>query len=156
VKISDQGQFAVQTTLDRLMPLITNPEFMAQALPDVKEYKVEGPDRASLRMAVGVSHVRGVLPARFRLDQSGGPGKLAVIADASGMGSRIDLKLDFSLSEKDSSVIVEWSSNADVNGLLASVGAGLLRPLTRTKFDAVVSSVQAALNKASNTGNGAS
>ena len=148
MRISDQGQFTVNTTLDKLMPLITDPDFMARALPDVKEYKVEGPDRASLKMTVGVSHIRGVLPARFRLDRSGGPGKLAVVADASGMGSRIDVHLDFALSEKDSAVVIDWSSTADVNGLLASVGAGLLRPLTRTKFDAVVSSVQAALAKA--------
>ena len=148
MRISDQGQFTVNTSLDKLMPLITDPDFMARALPDGKDYKVEGPDRASLRMAVGVSHIRGVLPARFRLDRSGGPGKLAVIADASGMGSRIDLRLDFTLSEKDDSVVIDWGSTADVNGLLASVGAGLLRPLTRTKFDAVVNSVQAALSKA--------
>jgi carbon monoxide dehydrogenase subunit G len=148
LRISDQGQFTVNTTLDKLMPLITDPGFMARALPDVKDYKVEGPDRATLKMAVGVSHIRGVLPARFRLDQSGGPGKLAVVADASGMGSRIDLRLDFTLSEKDNSVVIDWGSTADVNGLLASVGAGLLRPLTRTKFDAVVNSVQAALAKA--------
>lgn len=148
MRISDQGQFTVNATLEKLMPLITDPDFMARALPDVKDYKVEGPDRATLKMAVGVSHIRGVLPARFRLDRSGGPGKLAVIADASGMGSRIDLRLDFTLSEKDNSVVIDWGSTADVNGLLASVGAGLLRPLTRTKFDAVVNSVQAALAKA--------
>lgn len=148
MRITEQGQFNVNGTLDRLMPLITDPEFMAKALPDVKEYQVDGPDRASLKMAVGVSHIRGVLPARFRLDRSGGPGRLAVVADASGMGSRVDLTLDFTLNEKDGTVQVDWSSTADVNGLLASVGAGLLRPLTRTKFDAVVSSVQAALNKA--------
>jgi len=148
VKISDEGQFTVNTTLERLMPLITDPDFMARALPDVKEYKVDGPDRASLKMAVGVSHIRGVLPARFKLDRSGGPDKLAVVADASGMGSRIDLRLDFTLRELDSAVRVDWSSTADVNGLLASVGAGLLRPLTRTKFDSVVNSVQAALAKA--------
>ena len=64
------------------------------------------------------------------------------------MGSRIDLRLDFTLSEKDNTVVIDWGSTADVNGLLASVGAGLLRPLTRTKFDAVVNSVQAALAKA--------
>jgi carbon monoxide dehydrogenase subunit G len=148
VKISDQGQFTVNSTLEKLMPLITDPDFMARALPDVKEYKVEGPDRASLKMAVGVSHIRGVLPARFKIDRSGGPDKLAVVADASGMGSRIDLRLDFTLKEIDNAVTVDWNSSADVNGLLASVGAGLLRPLTRTKFDAVVTSVQEALSKA--------
>jgi carbon monoxide dehydrogenase subunit G len=148
LKISDEGQFSVKTTIDKMMPLITDPDFMARALPDVKEYKVDGPDKASLKMAVGVSHVRGVLPARFRLDQSDGPNKLAVIADASGMGSKIDLRLDFTLSEQDGNVVVDWTSTSDVNGLLASVGAGLLRPLTRTKFDSVVASVQDALSKA--------
>ena len=151
MKISDEGQFSVKTTIDRMMPLITDPDFMARALPDVKEYKVEGPDKASLKMAVGASAARprGVLPARFRLDQSAGPNKLAVIADASkGMGSKIDLRLDFTLSEQDGNVVVDWTSTSDVNGLLASVGAGLLRPLTRTKFDSVVASVQDALSKA--------
>ena len=62
MRISDQGQFTVNTTLEKLMPLITDPDFMARALPDVKDYKVEGPDRATLKMAVGVSHIRGVLP----------------------------------------------------------------------------------------------
>jgi|GEM_PF-2184239 carbon monoxide dehydrogenase subunit G len=148
MKLADQGRFTIKTRLDRLMPLITDPDFMARALPDVKEYQVEGPDRASLKIAVGVSHIRGVLPARFRIDRSGGPGKLAVIADASGMGSRVDLRLDFTLTEQDGSVVVDWTSSADVNGMLASVGAGLLRPLTRAKFDAVINSVQSALSQA--------
>src|SRR5579875_138990 len=142
MKLADQGRFTIKTRLDRLMPLITDPDFMARALPDVKEYQVEGPDRASLKIAVGVS------PARFRIDRSGGPGKLAVIADASGMGSRVDLRLDFTLTEQDESVVVDWTSSADVNGMLASVGAGLLRPLTRAKFDAVINSVQSALSQA--------
>lgn len=148
MRITDAGEFTVAAPLERLMPLITDPDFMARALPDVKEYAVDGPDRASLKMSVGVSHVRGVLPARFRLDRSGGPGKLAVIADASGMGSRVDLTLDFTLEEQGGGVRVAWTSRADVNGLLASVGAGLLRPLTRTKFEAVVASVRSALDEA--------
>jgi carbon monoxide dehydrogenase subunit G len=148
MKLADQGRFTIKTRLDRLMLLITDPDFMARALPDVKEYQVEGPDRASLKIAVGVSHIRGVLPARFRIDRSGGPEKLAVIADASGMGSRVDLRLDFTLTEQDGSVVVDWTSSADVNGMLASVGAGLLRPLTRAKFDAVINSVQSALSQA--------
>jgi carbon monoxide dehydrogenase subunit G len=148
VKIQDQGQFTVNTSLEHLLPLITDPDFMARALPDVKEYTVEGPDSAVVKMAVGVSHIRGVLPARFKLERGAEENKLAVVANASGMGSRIDLRLDFVLSDQTGSVTVDWSSTADVNGTLASVGAGLLRPLARKQFDAVVTSVQTALANA--------
>lgn len=147
MKIQDHGQFTVNTSMEKLLPFITDPEFMARALPDVREYKVDGPDSASLKMAVGVSHIRGVLPAKFKLER-GEDGKLAVLANASGMGSRIDLRLDFTLTDRTSAVLVDWSSSADVNGTLASVGAGLLRPLARKQFDAVVTSVQTALANA--------
>jgi carbon monoxide dehydrogenase subunit G len=148
VRITDSGQFSVAATLDALLPLVTDPDFMARALPDVREYHVDGPDRASLKIAVGVSHVRGVLPSRFRLERAPGGHALTVIGDASGMGSRIDFKLALALTERDGAVDVDWQSTADVVGLLASVGAGLLRPLARTKFDQVVASVQAALASA--------
>lgn len=147
MKIQDQGQFTVNTSLERLLPLITDPDFMARALPDVKEYKVDGPDSATVKMAVGVSHIRGVLPARFKLERGKGS-TLAVVANASGMGSRIDVRLDFMLNDLTGSVTVDWTSTADVNGTLASVGAGLLRPLARKQFDAVVTSVQTALANA--------
>lgn len=152
MRLTDQGSFVVHSSVDRLLPLMTSPDFIGRTLPDSKGYTVDGPDRCTVQMAVGVSHVRGVMPTRLVVEpvQEGQP--VTVRAEASGLGSRVNLLLHFRLVPLDEAgetgVRIEWDSDATVSGLLASVGAGLLRPLAQRNFDAIVRAIQSALEEA--------
>lgn len=63
MKINETGSFTVATVPDRVYALVTDPDFLGRTLPDSKGYRVTGPDTCVVDMRVGVSHIKGVMPA---------------------------------------------------------------------------------------------
>lgn len=151
MRMTEAGTFSVSTPLPELINRVTDPEFLGRTLPDSKGYDVTGADSCVVRMSVGVSHIRGTMPTTLTI-RPYVPGEPLVIAvSASGLGSRVDMTLAFSFRESgegESRVDVSWQSDATISGVLASVGAGLLRPLAKRNFDAMVAAIQSAIEKA--------
>lgn len=56
--------------------------------------------------------------------------------------------LQFKMENEAGRTAIAWSSDATISGVLASVGAGLLRPLAKRNFDAIVGAIQQAIEAA--------
>lgn len=148
MKIAEQGTFSVGAPPERVLELVTDPDFLGRTLPDSKGYRVTSPTSCVVDMKVGVSHIKGVMPATLTV-QAHDPGEpLKIRVGAHGLGSRVDMELSFDIQDNGSGTDVRWASDATVSGVLASVGAGLLRPLAKRNFDAIVSAIQEAIEAA--------
>ena len=145
MRITESGSFSVKASLTEVKHLITDPDFLGRALPDSKGYKVTGENSCTVDMTVGVSHIRGVMPTTLKINPwvSGEP--LTIKVNAQGLGSRVDLGLSFELDAEGTGTRLDWTSEATVSGVLASVGSGLLRPLAKRNFDAIVAAIQEAI-----------
>lgn len=149
MKITDQGQFSVHAPKERVVQLMTDPDFLGRTLPDSKGYRVTGPDSVVADMKVGVSHIKGVMPTTLTIKavREGEPLTIRVVAQ--GLGSRVDMELAFDIKDLNGSSDLDWSSTATVSGMLASVGSGLLRPMAKRNFDAIVGAIRDAIEAAS-------
>ncbi len=148
MKVTEQGQFVVSASPDHVLQLVTDPDFLGKTLPDSKGYRVTGPASCVVDMKVGVSHIKGVMPTTLTVQphQPGTP--LIIRVGAQGLGSRVDMELGFDIQDLGHSTQLAWTSMATVSGVLASVGSGLLRPLAKRNFDAIVSAIQQAIEQA--------
>ncbi len=149
MKITDQGQFSVQAQTERVIQLMTDPDFLGRTLPDSKGYRVTSPTSVVADMKVGVSHIKGVMPTTLTIQpvHTGEPVTIRVVAQ--GLGSRVDMELAFNINGVNGSTELDWSSTATVSGVLASVGSGLLRPMAKRNFDAIVGAIRDAIEAAS-------
>lgn len=148
MKINETGSFTVATVPDRVYALVTDPDFLGRTLPDSKGYRVTGPDTCVVDMRVGVSHIKGVMPATLTIQPREGDEPLVIKVSAQGLGSRVDMVLQFKMENEAGRTAIAWSSDATISGVLASVGAGLLRPLAKRNFDAIVGAIQQAIEAA--------
>ncbi len=148
MKITEAGQFEVHAHKDRVLTLVRDPEFLGRSLPDSKGYRVTAPDTCVVDMLVGVSHIKGIMPTTLRIQPTRASEPLTIQVSAQGLGSRVDMELTFDIEERDGGTEVNWRSASTISGVLASVGAGLLRPLAKRNFDAIVSAIQAAIEAA--------
>ena len=148
MKITETGSFAVSSSPDRVLALVTEPDFLGRTLPDSKGYRVTGTDSCVVEMKVGVSHIKGVMPTTLKIQPREEWEPLVIKVSAQGLGSRVDMALRFDIAPLDGGTAIDWSSEASVSGVLASVGAGLLRPLAKRNFDAIVGAIQEAIEAA--------
>ncbi|PSR34485.1 MAG: hypothetical protein C7B46_04950 [Sulfobacillus benefaciens] len=148
MKIAENGTFFVHATQQEVLALVTDPEFLARTLPDSKGYRVTGADSAVVDMLIGVSHIKGTMPTTLAILSRDAETPLTVRVTAQGLGSRVDMTLTFQLQEQPEGTQVNWSSDAMISGVLASVGSGLLRPLAKRNFDGIVTAIQEAIEAA--------
>lgn len=148
MKITETGNFTVSASPDKVLALVKDPEFLGRTLPDSKGYRVTGPDSCTVDMRVGVSHIKGVMPTTLKIQPQDSGEPLVIKVGAQGLGSRVDMALQFDFQLSDGGTTIDWASDASVSGVLASVGAGLLRPLAKRNFDAIVLAIQEAIEAA--------
>ncbi len=145
MKMTESGSFAVRSSQEEVLALVTSPEFMGKTWSDSKGYRVTGPESAVVDMLIGVSHIKGTMPTTLTILPQEDADHLNVRVAAQGLGSRVDMTLAFELQRQAEGTLVMWSSDAMISGVLASVGSGLLRPLAKRNFDAIVAAIQAAI-----------
>jgi carbon monoxide dehydrogenase subunit G len=145
MRIQDQGVFSLPATLTSFRRIMEDPDFLARALPDCRQYEVTGPRSFRAEMAVGVSHLKGAMPATVVIEPGPGEQLPVIRVEAQGLGSRVNLALSFAYQEQPGELTVQWTSDAMVTGMLASVGANLLRPLAQKNFEAIVDAIRTAV-----------
>lgn len=140
-----EGTFEVPGRSDDVYAFLTDWSRVAPILPDVTSYEVLDPDSIRFQGRVGVSALRGVMRTRLTIvDRE--PGRRAHYRGrANGLGSSVDLELDFVLAGAPGGTEVRWSGTATIAGRLAAVTAGLLERLARRHLAVLVDSVQGAL-----------
>ena len=148
MKITEQGMFSVSSTPAQVLALVSNPDFIGRTLPDSKGYQVTAPDTCVVDMRVGVSHIKGVMPTTLKILPLDKDEPLVIRVGAQGLGSRVDMELRFDIQEVEGKAQINWTSDATVSGVLSSVGSGLLRPLAKRNFDAIVMAIQQAIEAA--------
>jgi carbon monoxide dehydrogenase subunit G len=146
--INDQGHFAIAAPPADVYRFMTDPEFLGRSLPDARGYAVESEHQFTATLLVGVSHIRGTMPTRFEIVGEGPSQPCRIRAQARGLGSQVDVSLEFKLRPVAGQTEVDWHSAATVSGLLASVGAGVLKPVAQRNFNAIIAAIEAALEKA--------
>lgn len=148
MKITEQGRFSVKASKARVLQLVTNPDFLGRTLPDSKGYRVTGEDSCVVDMKVGVSHIKGIMLTTLTVRPLEESNPLMIHVAAQGLGSRVDMELGFDIQDLSESTQIDWTSIATVSGVLASVGSGLLSPLAKRNFDAIVGAIQEAIEAA--------
>lgn len=149
MKMTESGRFMAKASPQRVIQLVADPDFLGRTLPDSKGYQVTGEDSCTVNMKVGVSHIKGVMPTTLTIQSKPVEDEPLVIhVAAQGLGSRVDMDLQFVIQDLGEETQLEWTSEATVSGMLASVGSGLLRPLAKRNFDAIVGAIQEAIEAA--------
>jgi carbon monoxide dehydrogenase subunit G len=140
------GEFAVGKSPEEAYDFLTDPQRFSPLLPDYERVDVEDARNFTVKVKVGISHIRGTATVKMHLAEAERPRRALYTGKGTMAGGTVDLSAGFDLEPLDGQgTRIKWRGQAQIFGRLTSIAGGLLEPLARKNVQRVVESLQQAL-----------
>src|SRR6266705_2272143 len=139
------GEFTVSRRRQEVYELLTEPQRFAPLLPEFKSLTVQDATYFTIRVSVGVSHIRGTAEVKMHLAEFDPPQHALYKGIGSMAGGNVNLTAAFDLDEVAAGTQVHWKGEAQIFGRLASIAGGILEPLGRKNVQKLIDALQKAL-----------
>jgi len=145
VAIKFGGEFEVPRTPEEVYDFLTDPNKFAPLLPDFQGVSVQDATHFNVKVAVGISYIKGTADVKMELAQAERPQRAQYKGQGSVAGGNVSLTAGFDLSPMNAGAKITWQGEAQVFGRLTSVAGGLLEPLGKKNVQKLIDALQAAL-----------
>jgi len=143
--IKFSGEFAVKRTPEEVYDFLTDPSKFAPLLPEYQGMSIQDATHFTVKVNVGISHIKGVADVKMELAQAERPTRAQYKGDGRVAGGNVSLVAGFDLSAVEAGTKVTWQGDAQIFGRLTSVAGGLLEPLGKKQVQKLINGLQAAL-----------
>jgi len=140
------GGFDVKRTPEEVHDFLTDPSRFAVLLPEFEGLSVQDATHFTVKVKVGISHIKGTADVKMELAQAERPTRAHYKGQGSMAGGNVSLTASFDLAAIDGGTKVAWQGEAQVFGRLMSVAGGLLEPLGKKQIQKLIDGLQAALS----------
>lgn len=145
--ISFGGEFTTPRRRQEVYEFLTDPQRFAPLLPEFEGLSVQDATHFTVRVKVGIAHIRGTAEVKMHLKESDSP-RHALYSGMGGMaGGNVNITAAFDLDEVGEGTKVIWKGEAQIFGRLASMAGGILEPLGRKNIQKLVDGLQSALSQ---------
>lgn len=125
--------------------LLTDPNFIAKNLQDADEVHVINENTLEGKLKLRIAVVSTTLKMKMSIQRTSPPEKATLTAEGVGSGSSLKLNSVFELSGG-SPTSMAWSADADIGGIMAGMGASLLKGFASRKvaeiFDGITKAIE--------------
>jgi uncharacterized protein len=139
------GDFEVPRTQQEVYDFLTDPQRFAPLLPDFQSVTVQDPTHSTVRISVGVAHIRGTAEVKLHLTEAERPTYARYTGQGSVVGGNVTMNASFDLQPDGSATRVLWKGEAQVFGRIISMAGGLLEPMAKKNLEKMIDSLRAAL-----------
>jgi carbon monoxide dehydrogenase subunit G len=144
--IKFNGEFEVKRTPEQVFDFLTDPQKFAPLLPEFQGMTVLDPTHFTVKVNVGVSHIKGTANVKMELAQAERPTRAQYKGQGSVAGGNVSVVAGFDVSPNGDGSKVAWQGEAQIFGRLTSVAGGLLEPLGKKNVQKLINGLQAALS----------
>lgn len=144
--VTFSGEFQVPKAREEVYDFLTDPKRFAPLLPDFQGLSVEDERTFTVKVKVGVSHIRGTASVKLHLAEAEQPRRALYRGQGSMAGGSVDLTAGFDLEGDSGQTRVRWSGEAQIAGRIISVAGGLLEPLAKKNLQKLIDALQQALS----------
>lgn len=116
------GQFTSSHTAAELWNYFTDPDILAESAPGCDSMTMVSPSELETSVAVGVGSVKPSFDVDMVVTEADRPHHLQMEASGSASRNSFTTVATMDLTETDGETVVDWRAEADVSGLIASMG----------------------------------
>jgi carbon monoxide dehydrogenase subunit G len=121
------GTERIPASREQVWQFLTDPNAVAQCVPDVERLEVVDPSRFKAQVRAGIGPVRGKFGFDIAWQELTEPSRARMTAQGKTGGSAVTVDSTMDLADAgDHETDLAWSANVVVHGMIASVGARLL------------------------------
>jgi len=139
------GEFRVTRKQAEVYDFLTDPNQFAPLLPDFESLTIHDEKRATVKVKVGVAHIRGTASVQLELMEADEPRRAAYKGKGNVVGGSVTMTAGFDLAADGDGTRVHWSGEAQLVGQLVAMAGGLIEPLAKKNVQRLIDALQRAL-----------
>lgn len=129
--IEFDGEFELEMPPEELWPYFTDPDVIAECAPGMKELKMNSPSDLEAVMSVKVGSVSPTFDVDVTVVEATEPSTLRMSAVGNSSRNAFETAAHMDLQPtEDGGTLATWEANAEVSGLIASLGQRALGGVT--------------------------
>ena len=121
-----EGTYDLPAPRERVWALLNDPAVLARTTPGVKDLTPNGTDTYRATIEIGVGPVKGTYTGQVSITDKTPPERLTLRIEGGGRPGTIRATGELHLEEQDGRTVVRYLGDAQVTGLVASVGHRLM------------------------------
>ncbi len=137
-----EGSFVLQGSPERVYGYLVDPGFIGDHLADVENVEVIDNDNFNVRAKVGIGFMKGKVDFKFHFDEKVAPKSGKLVGNGTGLGSKVDVTILFTLADGGESTTIGWKSHASLSGKIASIAGGALQSVVKKNTQRFIESIK--------------
>jgi carbon monoxide dehydrogenase subunit G len=121
-----EGQYRFAASRPQVWELLIDPQALKSCMPGVQRFEEVGPDEYEVTLEVGIAAVKGTYKGKARMADKEPPQRYKLVVEGSGGPGFVKGEGILTLTEDGNETLVAVEGDAQVGGLIASVGQRLI------------------------------
>jgi len=121
-----EGTYTLPAPRDKVWALLNDPGVLARATPGVKKLEPQGDDMFKATIELGIGPVKGAYDGKVSITDKVPPERMTLRVEGGGKPGTIRATGELRLEESEGKTVVNYTGDAQITGLIASVGHRLI------------------------------
>jgi len=126
-----EGTYTFAAAREKVWALLNDPGVLARVTPGVKTLDPQGGDTYKATIELGVGPVKGAYDGKVSITDKTPPERMTLRVEGGGRPGTIRATGELRLEEQDGKTVVSYTGDAQITGLIASVGHRLIGGVAR-------------------------
>ena len=141
------GQYILPAPPAKVWALLTDPNRLAKLLPGCERLDPDGPDRFKAAVKFGIAAISGKYAGTIEFAEKNPPNSMRMKLSGKGIPGFVDGVGHIELSEKGGQTELRYTGEAQVGGMIASVGQRMIEGAARKIVDQFFAAASEELKK---------
>ena len=141
------GQYILPAPPAKVWALLTDPNRLAKLLPGCERLDPDGPDRFKAAVKFGIAAISGKYAGTIEFAEKNPPNSMRMKLSGKGIPGFVDGVGHIKLAEKGGQTELRYTGEAQVGGMIASVGQRMIEGAARKIVDQFFAAASEELKK---------
>ena len=141
------GQYILPAPPAKVWALLTDPNRLAKLLPGCERLDPDGPDRFKAAVKFGIAAISGKYAGAIEFAEKNPPNSMRMKLSGKGIPGFVDGVGHIELAEKGGQTELRYTGEAQVGGMIASVGQRMIEGAARKIVDQFFAAASEELKK---------
>jgi uncharacterized protein len=129
------GEYNLPAAPEKVWELLTDPNRLAKLLPGCERLDPDGPDRFKAAVKFGIAAITGKYAGTVEFSEKQPPKSMRMKISGKGMPGFVDGSGHMELKGKDGGTQLRYTGDAQVGGMIASVGQRMIEGAAKKIVD---------------------
>ncbi|HEX5692076.1 MAG TPA: carbon monoxide dehydrogenase subunit G, partial [Roseiflexaceae bacterium] len=144
------GTYTIDAPQDQVWEALNDMEVLARIVPGCERLEQTGDNEFEGTVKIGIQTIKGTYSGRIRLEDIQPPNHYKLVASGRSANGVVDGSGTVDLSEQDGKTVLKYGGDAQIGGVLASVGQRLIEGASKQMINQSLKALVEQINARAN------